>query len=62
MKGIERRRIRRRPMASIRKRERRVNSMFAIATESEVNVGVEKASIEKSVAEKYIREFCSLSV
>lgn len=56
--GMERRRIRRRPMRSIRMRAAQVRMKFVRATEREVRVGEEKPRIVKMVAEKYISEFC----
>lgn len=55
--GIEKRRIRRRPMRSIRRRARQVMRRFVMATEREVRVGLEKPRRVNIVAEKYIREF-----
>lgn len=57
MIGIEIRRIRRRPMRSIRMRAAIVRTKFVQATEREVSVGEEKPRIVKMVAEKYINEF-----
>jgi hypothetical protein len=58
MTGIDKRRIRRRPMRSISRRERTVKTKFVIATERDAKIGLEKPMRENKVAEKYIREFC----
>jgi hypothetical protein len=58
MTGMDERRIRRRPMRSISRRERTVKTKFVTATDSEARVGLEKPMRENRVAEKYMREFC----
>ena len=55
--GMERRRMRRRPMRSMSRRARRVKVKFVRAMERAGVVGEEKPIREKMVAEKYIREF-----
>ena len=55
--GIESKRIRRRPMRSMRIIATRVKMKFVMATVSEVRVGEAKPRREKIVAEKYMREF-----
>lgn len=55
--GIEMRRMRRRPMRSMRMRAAQVRMKFVRATDKEVSVGEVKPRIVKMVAEKYIREF-----
>lgn len=60
--GIEMRRIRRRPMRSIRKRAAQVRTKFVRATERDVRVGEENPRMVKIVALKYIKEFCSLCI
>ena len=60
MIGIDQRRIRLLPTRSIRTRAAQVRKKFVIATESEVNVGLEKPRRVKIVAEKYIREFYNI--
>lgn len=57
MIGMESKRIPRLPRRSIRSNEIMVKMKFVQATEREVRVGVAKPSREKSVAEKYMREF-----
>lgn len=57
MMGIEYKRIRRRPMISIRTSAARVNRKFEMATERLVRVGDVNPTSEKIVAEKYIKEF-----
>lgn len=51
------RRMRRRPIRSIRVNATRVLVKLVMAIEREVRVGEEKPIREKIVAEKYIREF-----
>lgn len=58
MIGIERRRMRRRPIRSIEWNATRVKRKLVEAMEREVKVGERKPTREKIVAEKYIREFC----
>ena len=58
MIGIERRRIRRRPMRSIEWKATSVKTKFVEAMEREVKVGERKPTRAKMVAEKYMREFC----
>lgn len=62
MKGIEAKRIRRRPMRSITAKATRVRMKFVRAIESEVPMGEVKPTREKMVAEKYMREFCVMLV
>jgi hypothetical protein len=57
MKGIEYKRIRRRPMRSIRNKAIVVNMKFVAATLSAASVGMENPTMVNIVAEKYIREF-----
>jgi hypothetical protein len=56
--GMEMRRMRRRPIRSIRTRAAQVRTKFVRATERDVSVGEEKPRMVKMVAEKYISEFC----
>ena len=55
--GIVESRIRRRPTWSIISRTNSVQMKLVPAIDREVNVGEEKPTREKMVAEKYIREF-----
>lgn len=55
--GIVESRMRRRPTWSIISRANRVQIKLAPAIDREINVGEEKPTREKIVAEKYIREF-----
>lgn len=55
--GIVESRIRRRPTWSIINKANRVQMKLVPAIDREVNVGEEKPTREKMVAEKYIREF-----
>lgn len=57
IKGIERRRILRRPRVSIRTKAKRVKRKFVPAIDSEVATGEVKPTREKIVAEKYMRTF-----
>jgi hypothetical protein len=57
MKGIERSRIRRRPMRSMLWKARRVARKFVRAMVRDVSVGEGKDRRAKIVAEKYINEF-----
>jgi hypothetical protein len=57
MMGMERRRMRRRPMRSIAWKATTVKRKFVRAMEREVKVGERKPMREKMVAEKYMREF-----
>lgn len=57
MKGIERRRILRRPMVSIKANATRVNTKFVRAMESEAPMGDVKPTSANMVAEKYMSEF-----
>jgi hypothetical protein len=59
MMGTEYSSMRRRPMRSIKTRAAHVITKLVTATDSEVSVGLEKPSMLKIVAEKYIKEFCS---
>lgn len=56
--GMDQRRIRLRPARSMRLNATQVMMKLVTATESAVNVGLEKPTMVKIVAEKYIREFC----
>lgn len=55
--GIVESKMRRRPTWSIISRANRVQMKLVPAIDREVNVGEEKPTREKMVAEKYIREF-----
>lgn len=55
--GMDRRRMRRRPMRSMEWNATRVKAKFVVAMEREVRVGERKPRRRKMVAEKYIREF-----
>lgn len=55
--GIEMRRIRLRPIRSMRRNVRRVNRRFVPAMSMDVAVGFVKPIMEKIVAEKYMIEF-----
>jgi len=55
--GMERRRIRRRPMRSMRVNARTVKRRFVEAMSMLVAVGLVKPRREKMVAEKYMSEF-----
>lgn len=55
--GMERSRMRRRPMRSIVWKAARVKAKFVRAMEREVRVGERNPTREKMVAEKYMREF-----
>jgi hypothetical protein len=57
MTGMEKRRMRRRPMRSMEWKARRVKRKFVRAMEREVSVGLWKPTSRNMVAEKYIREF-----
>lgn len=57
MTGIVESKMRRRPTWSIISRANRVQIKLVPAMDREVNVGEEKPTREKIVAEKYIREF-----
>lgn len=57
MNGVERSRIRRRPMVSMRIKAMTVKRKFVPATEREVPIGDVKPTMAKMVAEKYMREF-----
>ena len=57
MMGIEYKRIRRRPIRSMRTIATTVKIKFVMATAREVRVGDAKPRREKIVAEKYIKEF-----
>ena len=59
MIGIDQSSMRLLPTRSINTRAAHVMRKLVKATDSEVNVGLEKPSIVKIVAEKYMREFCS---
>lgn len=56
--GIAQRRIRRRPIRSIKMRATQLMPKFVRATESDVRVGLAKPNILNIVAEKYMSEFC----
>jgi hypothetical protein len=58
MKGIERRRMARRPTVSIILKATSVKMKLVRAMESEVNIGEVKPTRANIVAEKYMREFC----
>jgi hypothetical protein len=60
MMGRVERRIRRRPIRSMRVSAMRVQRKLVMAMEREVNVGEENPMKEKIVAEKYMREFWRL--
>lgn len=57
MRGMERRRMVRRPRVSIQAKAQRVRRKFVSAMEREARIGEWKPTREKMVAEKYIREF-----
>lgn len=61
MIGMDQRRIRLLPTRSINTRAAQVMMKFVVATDSDVNVGLEKPRMVKMVAEKYIREFCKFA-
>lgn len=61
MIGIEERRIRLRPMRSIRNRAALVMMKLVTATDNDVNVGLANPRRANMVAEKYIKEFCMLN-
>ena len=61
MTGTDHRTIRRRPMRSIATSATRVNRKLVIAIESEVKMGEVNPIRENTVAEKYIRQFCTIS-
>jgi hypothetical protein len=58
MKGIERRRVARRPTVSIVLKATSVKMKLVRAIESEANIGEVKPTRAKIVAEKYMSEFC----
>jgi hypothetical protein len=62
MKGMERRRMARRPTVSMAVKATRVKIKFVTAMEREVKTGEVKPTRAKIVAEKYIKEFYGLSV
>jgi len=57
MIGIDQRRMRLRPMRSMRRRAAQVMKKLVTATVREVRVGLSNPRIVKIVAEKYINEF-----
>ena len=61
MIGIDQSSMRLLPTRSIRTSAAQVMRKFVTATESDVNVGLEKPRMVKIVAEKYIKEFCDCS-
>lgn len=62
MMGMEYSKIRRLPMRSTRTRAAQVKKKLVIATDIDVRVGLANPRSVKMVAEKYIREFCLVSV
>ena len=57
--GIDQRSMRLLPTLSIKMRAAQVMIKLVVATDRDVNVGLEKPRMVKMVAEKYIKEFCS---
>jgi len=55
--GIDQSKIRRLPTRSMSTSAKQVMTKFVVATEREVNVGLEKPIMVNMVAEKYMREF-----